>query len=85
MICGKQIDDPDRFISIAASRRASSSCSFVLAEGIEVTGASLDNGLLSIDLARPKMETRRRNIVIRKVERGTPSVTMAANTKDQSS
>jgi HSP20 family molecular chaperone IbpA len=37
---------------------------FVLAEGIEVTGASLDNGLLHIDLERPNPEPRVRSIPI---------------------
>ena len=37
---------------------------FVLAEGIEVTGARLDNGLLSIDLERPKVEPQVRTIEI---------------------
>ena len=39
---------------------------FVLAEGIEVRGAWLDNGLLHIDLARPQPETRVKTIQIRK-------------------
>jgi HSP20 family molecular chaperone IbpA len=39
--------------------------SFVLAEGIEVTGATLDNGLLHIELARPMPESRIRTIPIR--------------------
>jgi len=38
---------------------------FVLAEGIEVTGATLENGLLSIDLERPKSNTIVRNIEIK--------------------
>ncbi len=38
--------------------------SFVLAEGIEVSGATLDNGLLSIDLERPLVESKVRNIAI---------------------
>ena len=38
--------------------------SFVLAEGIEVSGAGLDNGLLSIDLERPLVEPRVRTIEI---------------------
>ena len=38
---------------------------FVLAEGIEVDGAHLDNGLLNIDLARPKAESRVRTVEIR--------------------
>ena len=39
---------------------------FVLAEGIEVKGAWLDNGLLHIDLARPQPESRVRTIRIGK-------------------
>ena len=38
----------------------------VLAEGIEVKGAWLDNGLLHIDLARPQPEIRVRTIEITK-------------------
>lgn len=37
---------------------------FVLAEGIEVQGASLDNGLLSIELERIQLEPEVRNIKI---------------------
>jgi HSP20 family molecular chaperone IbpA len=39
---------------------------FVLAEGIEVKGAWLDNGLLHIDLVRPQPEVRVRSIPITK-------------------
>lgn len=38
---------------------------FVLAEGIEVKGATLDNGLLNIDLVRPRPETRLREVEIK--------------------
>jgi HSP20 family molecular chaperone IbpA len=38
---------------------------FVLAEGIEVDDARLDNGLLHIDLSRPASETLVKNIPIR--------------------
>ena len=38
--------------------------SFVLAEGIEIAGASLDNGLLHIDLVRPRPEVVSRTIDI---------------------
>lgn len=38
--------------------------SFVLADGIEVTGASLDDGLLRIDLERPLVEPQVRQIAI---------------------
>lgn len=37
---------------------------FVLAEGIEVRGAALDNGLLHVELVRPMPETRVRTIPI---------------------
>lgn len=39
--------------------------SFVLAEGIEVTGATLDNGLLHIDLERPTVEPQVKSIAIK--------------------
>ena len=39
--------------------------SFVLAEGIEVVGADLENGLLAIDLVRPKTEPVVRTIEIK--------------------
>ena len=39
---------------------------FVLAEGLEVVGASLDNGLLHVDLVRPKVESHQRVIKIDK-------------------
>lgn len=42
--------------------------SFVLADGLEVTGATLDNGLLNIDLERPPTATRVRRIEIRDME-----------------
>ncbi|MCR9219391.1 MAG: Hsp20 family protein [Alphaproteobacteria bacterium] len=38
--------------------------SFVLAEGIEIDGARLENGLLHIDLTRPLPESRRQSIPI---------------------
>jgi HSP20 family molecular chaperone IbpA len=56
VIRGKQIDSGDknylhRGIATRQFQRA-----FVLADGIEVTGASIDSGLLSIDLTRPKTQ-----------------------------
>lgn len=38
--------------------------SFILADGIQVTGALLDNGLLHVDLLRPEPESRVRRIEI---------------------
>jgi len=42
----------------------------VLAEGIEVKGAWMDNGLLHIDLARPQPEVRVKTIRITKASPG---------------
>ena len=39
--------------------------SFVLADGIEVSSAALENGLLKIDLARKQVQPSRREIEIR--------------------
>jgi len=39
--------------------------SFVLAEGMDVTGASLENGLLSVMLARPEPKSTLRRIEIK--------------------
>ena len=44
---------------------------FVLAEGIEVTGATLENGLLHIDLERPEPAALTRTIEIRAPQRKT--------------
>jgi len=45
--------------------------SFVLADGIEVTGASTDNGLLHVDLTRPRPEPKVTTIEIKSA--GKPS------------
>ena len=79
---GKQEDDPERLYlhrGIAARQFVRS---FVLAEGIEVTGASLDNGLLSIDLARPEPENQRRTIEIRKGKSNGATITMSDPAKE---
>jgi len=47
--------------------------SFVLAEGIEVSGARLDNGLLHIDLVRPEVESRVRTVEIKTGSGSAPS------------
>jgi HSP20 family molecular chaperone IbpA len=45
--------------------------SFVLADGVEVSGAALENGLLHIDLARAAPETVVRTIAINRAKRGS--------------
>ena len=67
VIRGRQADDSQgrvfihRGIAARQFQRA-----FVMAEGIEVKGAWLDNGLLHIDLVRPQPEIRVRSIPITK-------------------
>ena len=57
--------------------------SFVLAEGIEVVGASLDKGLLNIDLQRPPAETQVRQIKINKASSKSTSSMEIDNTADK--
>ncbi len=65
VIRGRQTDDSQGRIFLhrgIAARQFQRS--FVLAEGIEVRGAWLDNGLLHIDLAKPQPEVRVKTIPI---------------------
>jgi HSP20 family molecular chaperone IbpA len=71
VIRGKQGDEPDRVFLHRGIAARQFQRSFVLAEGIEVTGASLDNGLLNIDLVRPLSETKVRKIEITAGDGGT--------------
>ncbi|WP_428676312.1 Hsp20 family protein [Reyranella sp.] len=61
---GKQADEGDRVYLHRGIAARQFQRSFMLADGIEVTGARLDNGLLSIDLVRPVLEPRIRTIRI---------------------
>lgn len=63
-IRGRQEGDSDRVYLYRGIAARQFQRNFVLADGIEVAGASLDNGLLHIDLARPKTATRVRTIEI---------------------
>ena len=65
VVRGKQTDDARARLSASRHRGAPVPALFVLAEGIEVRGAWLDNGLLHIDLVRPPIETRVRTVLIR--------------------
>ena len=65
VVRGKQADDGTRIYLHRGIAARQFQRSFVLAEGIEVQGAWLDNGLLHIDLVRPPVETRVRKIEIR--------------------
>jgi len=65
VIRGRQTDDSQGRVFLhrgIAARQFQRS--FVLAEGIDVKGAWLDNGLLHIDLAKPQPEVRVKTIPI---------------------
>ena len=73
VIRGRQSDEPQGRVYLhrgIASRQFQRA--FVLAEGIEVKGAWLDNGLLHIDLARPQPEVRVKTIQITRAA-GSPA------------
>ena len=61
---GKQTDDTDRVFLHRGIAARQFQRAFMLADGIEVMSARLDNGLLSIDLVRPVVEPRIRTIPI---------------------
>ncbi|MBS0521362.1 MAG: Hsp20 family protein [Proteobacteria bacterium] len=61
---GRQGEDPDRVFLHRGIAARQFQRAFMLADGIEVTGARLDNGLLEIDLVRPVAEPRVRTIRI---------------------
>ena len=56
MIRGRQVDDKTRHYLHRGIAARQFQRSFLLADGMEVLGAELANGLLSIDLARPELE-----------------------------
>jgi HSP20 family molecular chaperone IbpA len=74
VIRGRQADDSQgrvflhRGIAARQFQRA-----FVLAEGIEVKGAWLDNGLLHVDLSRPQPESKVKTIPISRTANGQGS------------
>ena len=63
VIRGRQQDDKDRQYLHRGSAARQFQRTFLLAEGLQVLGADLRNGLLSVDLARPEPER-----VIRRIE-----------------
>jgi HSP20 family molecular chaperone IbpA len=63
MIRGRQVDDKTRQYLHRGIAARQFQRTFVLADGMEVLGADLSNGLLSVDLARPEPER-----IIRKID-----------------
>jgi HSP20 family molecular chaperone IbpA len=64
VIRGRQLDDKSRQYIHRGIAARQFQRTFVLADGIEVLGADLQNGLLSIDLARPDNARAARSIAI---------------------
>lgn len=65
VVRGKQKDEGERVFLHRGIAARQFQRAFVLAEGIEVQSAWLDNGLLHIDLVRPQPESRVRKIEIK--------------------
>lgn len=63
-IRGKQEDDQQRIYLHRGIAARQFQRSFVLADGIQVKGAALDNGLLHIDMVRVQPESTARKIAI---------------------
>src|SRR5579863_1416289 len=77
VIRGRQADEtPGRVFLHRGIAARQFQRAFVLAEGIEVRGAWMDNGLLHIDLARPQPESRVKNIRIAKVGNGATAAAL---------
>ena len=81
VVRGRQSDETERVYLHRGIATRQFQRSFVLAEGIEVTGAKLDNGLLSIDLERPLVEPQVRTIEIKSSGRGAESRTIEAKVR----
>lgn len=82
IVRGKQVDDPKRVFLHRGIAARQFQRAFVLAEGIEVAGADLDNGLLSIDLVRPRPEVVTRTIEIKSAKAakdGGPPATISVD------
>ena len=65
VVRGRQTESADKTFLHRGIAARQFQRAFVLADGIEVTGAELENGLLSIELARPRPESVTRRIDIR--------------------
>jgi len=65
VIRGKQNESTDRTFLHRGIAARQFQRTFILADGIEVTGAELENGLLSLELTRPREETSVRTIEVK--------------------
>ena len=65
IVRGRQAEREDRVFLHRGIAARQFQRTFMLAEGIEVESAALENGLLGIDLARPAVEEAVRSVPIR--------------------
>jgi HSP20 family molecular chaperone IbpA len=65
IVHGRQKEQPERVYLHRGIAARQFQRSFVLADGLEVSGATLANGLLEIDVLRPVVEPKIRSIPIR--------------------
>ena len=84
VIRGKQVDDTERVYLHRGIAARQFQRSFVLAEGIEVRGAWLDNGLLHVDLVRPAPEVRVRAVPIQEPSQQSARAPVVEADKDPS-
>lgn len=84
-IRGKQQEEPGKVYLHRGIAARQFQRSFVLVEGIEVTGASLDNGLLNIDLERPEPKHQARTVEITTGTRRSAADTTVAVETDKAS
>ncbi len=73
VIRGRQLEDEERTYLHRGIAARQFQRSFVLADGMEVKGARLENGLLMIDLERPEPSRTVRTIEIESSEPANPS------------
>jgi HSP20 family molecular chaperone IbpA len=74
VIRGRQAEQTDRVYLHRGIAARQFQRSFVLADGIEATGATLENGLLHVDLLRPDVQPKSRRIAIQSSERPPQAV-----------
>ena len=82
LIRGRQQEDKSRCYLHRGIAARQFQRAFVLAEGIEVKGAWLDNGLLHIDLARPMPEPKVKTIPITRPAGGPGAKTRDIMSRD---
>jgi len=77
-IRGKQSDQGERVFLHRGIAARQFQRSFLLADGLEIAGAELNNGLLEIDVLRPEIEVQTRKIPIRGNAAGGGRISVSA-------